>query len=129
MLHTALKPEFAFTSPLDSLPYLSKWSSNSIKVFDGRAHSHTAAKCPASDVTLNVPKPKDSECIELIRNCAMERHTDSSVPLWLQHSSLLEVAKGRGRRGSTAIAEVDVHTPYGFLAQYIDVRCLTQGKT
>ena len=83
----------------------------------------------SSDVTLHVPKPRNSECDELVQNGDMEQPVDSSVPHWLQHSSLLEVAKGRGRRGSTAIAEVDVRTPYGALAQYIDVRCLTEGQT
>ena len=82
----------------------------------------------ASDIELEIPPPNDSMCHELIQNGDMEQSKET-VPRWLQDNSVLQIANGRGRMGSTAVAEVDLDSPYGALGQYIDVRCLTEGET
>ena len=80
-----------------------------------------------SDVELEIPPLEEEECEQLIRNGDMEQFP-SSAPQWLQYGSMLQLAPGRGRMGSNAITEIDQHSPYAALGQYVDVRCLTIGE-
>ncbi|KAL7565473.1 hypothetical protein ACA910_012212 [Epithemia clementina (nom. ined.)] len=81
-----------------------------------------------NDVELVIPATTGDECRDLIRNGDMEESA-VSLPYWLQHDTMLEVARNRGRKGSKALTEIDQRSPVAVVGQYIDTRCLKLGET
>lgn len=81
----------------------------------------------SDDVNLEVPIASNAECQELIRNGDIQ-DSSSRPNYWLQHAAGMQVLSTGGIGGSNAIADVKEDTSDGALGQYLDTRCLQQGR-